>query len=176
MTETIMFGGVKLSKSEVAKTQVKNVEDPLTGKSRKVFIVDFKSGVKAAYSGAENFPGIPSYLSSNINEADRAKTEAFGILGLQITGNSLKQDDIEITKGTLIGVDIADGGHDDVIVHGAKQSKEYPYLLNSKGLDPSLGNIKADRSDYVSIRQHNEQKYSVNTQGSIWGISRYNVD
>lgn len=172
--ETITFGGVRLNKTEVAKTGVKNVENPLTGDSRKVFVVEFKSGVKAAYSGSEKMQGFPSFLSSKINPSDIAKTEALGILGLEITGNTQKQDEIEVTNGTLIGIDIADSGHDSVQVHGAKQSKEYPSSSNNQGLPPSSGEIKADKGDNVSIRQSGEAQYS--TEGSIWGVRRWNVD
>ncbi len=165
--QIMVFGGVKLDRSEVAKTSTKLVENPKTYKQETVFCVQFKNGVKAAYRKSDN-NAASIYSSRTYQMVDDTKTTTRFVEGLELKGNSKGQNTINVIGGSIVGVDVADnGGGDDVTVDRAEVSNS-----RSSGFIPKLlsgGNVLTDKNDNTQIKNFGDSDYT--RKGTI--ITKY---
>jgi len=169
----MIYGGVRLNKSEVSQTKTKTLQDA-SGKKEKVYIVNFKNGVKAAYRGAAPNTTFTPSITSNLSKTDYAQTDVYGVMGLELSGSKNKADRIEITNGSIIGVDVShDGGGDSVKVHGSKADTRTTSF--ETGSYMAQGGIYTDKGDDTQIRQANRAEYTEKGTFVNEGIHRVNL-
>lgn len=168
---TMNFGGVDLKKSEVASTKTKIVKDK-DGKDAKLFMVDFKNGVKVAYKQSPKVFGTnPSIFSSKNDIGNPTTTTVNFVEGLELKGTATDMNDITVNGGSVNGIDISDNGGGDTVKvtyadadkSGAESGSVSPKIL-------SRGVILTDKQDQTLIKNTNDKDYSQG--GSIFGTHR----
>ena len=164
---TMNFGGVKLQKSEVASTKTKTVKD-YYGKAVKLFMVDFKNGVKIAYKQSTNNASI---FSGKNNTWNSTNTNINFVEGLELKGTN-NRDDITVRGGSINGIDVSkDGGGDTVKVTLADSDKSG---VSSGNVSPNIlggGTIWTDKQDETQIRNYGDKNYS-HKGSSLNGVYR----
>lgn len=152
---SINFGGVQLQKAEVARMKTKVAKDHY-GKSYKLFMVDFKSGVKVAYKQSPKGSSLFSHKDSET--WDSIKTQSNFVKGLEVVG-SKKMDNIIVRGGTVNGIDVVDGaGGDSVTVTRAEADNGPESGIGSRFLVG--GSILTDKNDETRIKNFGSQDYT----------------
>ena len=165
---TMNFGGVKLQKSEVASTKTKTVKD-YYGKAVKLFMVNFKNGVKVAYQQSANNASI---FSGKNNTWNSTNTNINFVEGLELKGTN-NRDDITVRGGSISGIDVSrDGGGDTVKVTLADSDESG---VASDYVSSSIlggGTIWTDKQDETQIRNFGDKNYSRKGSYSNGGVHR----
>ena len=165
---TMNFGGVKLQKSEVASTKTKTVKD-YYGKAVKLFMVNFKNGVKVAYKQSANNASI---FSGKNNTWNSTNTNINFVEGLELKGTN-NRDDITVRGGSISGIDVSrDGGGDTVKVTLADSDNSG---VSSDDVSPNIlcgGMIWTDKQDETQIRNFGDKNYSRKGSYSNGGVHR----
>ena len=164
MTNDFTFGGVRLKKSEVATYKTSTVATNQYGGTEKVYVVEFKNGIKATYRGAQNNSTMPAYISSKKDVTAWTNTEVWGVMGLELKGTNTK-DKMDITEGSIIGIDVSgDNYSDDITINRSKVDKRNPSLEFYSG---SKGRINVDRHDNTEILQFGDSGKNSYTKDGI---------
>ena len=161
--ERISFGGVTLKKSEVAGTKTEIVRDRY-GKTAKKYIVNFKNGVKVAYTES---PKGSTIFSQRTKPTDYAETTANYVNDLEMIGSKQFQNHVNIHGGSVNGIDVADNAYDSVTVNRAEASHSTPSSISSKSI-LSGGTIWKDKGDDTQIRNWGDGEYT--TKGNAFKI------
>lgn len=175
MSDFITFGGVKLEKNQVAKTSKRTLSNEY-GKSETYYIVEFKNGQKAAYTESKN-----GSISAS-NDPAFAKTNIYGVMGLELIGTKNNMDEINITNSNIKYVDVSgDGGGDSVKVTNSTvhaSMKDYDFVGNALSNLGVHGEIITDKNDNTEIKHAFETEYTREGQMFIhdakrWGVHRF---
>lgn len=166
MPDYVLHGGVRLQKTEVAKTYTKTFKDE-NYQNKTAYVVEFKNGIKVAYGQSPT----GAFINTRNESWGDTETNTFHVMGLELKGTKYS-DSIKVNGGSLMGIDV-EGDHCDYVeVKGASADTGVARDIVSKNF-LTRGCIVTDKCDNTKITNVWDSDWSRN--GEVMHINKNNT-